>query len=386
MIRQALERIGLTEGECQVYEALVELGLSGTGAITKRANIASSKVYEVLQRLQQKGLVSYVLKNGVRHYDATPPERLIDFLEEKKTGITKAQEEIKRVIPVLKLKRKTVKERNQTIVYTGMQGPKIVLREILDAGKRGESHEGFGTDVDPYAQHLPHELKRFIAEARKYKFKQRLLFAQGFISQNTAAEIRHLPQEYLPPVRTMMYGDKVAIVDFTKPVTTIVIEKKEIADAYRKHFDLLWNQDTWTYNGFSGVQQVFDEMLRHEEVWFIGGNWGIKKYFPAYWEKHDAERIKKRVFWHDLIVRTYPEQGYYEEFGKRDPTDLRERYFYEWRELPRELASPAVIGIYGNTVAHIVWGKETRITVFRNKEIFEHYRKYFQLLWKLAKP
>ncbi|HLC66030.1 MAG TPA: helix-turn-helix domain-containing protein [Candidatus Nanoarchaeia archaeon] len=384
MIRQALERIGLTEGECEVYEALIELGLSSTGKITKQANIASSKVYEVLQRLQQKGLVSFVSKNGVRYYDATPPERLVDFLEEKKTGITEAQEEIKKVIPVLKLKRKTVQESHETIVYTGIQGPKIVLREILDAGKRGISHEGFGTDEDPYAEHLPNELKKFVAESRKYKFKQRLLFAKGFISPNTAAEIRYLPQEYLPPVRTMIYGDKVAIVDFTKPVTTIVIEKKEIADAYRKHFDLLWHQDTWTYSGFTGVQQVFDEMLQYGEIWFIGGNWGIKKYFPEYWKKHNAERIKRKVFWHDLIVRTYAKQQYYEEFGKRNPTELREQYFYEWRELPQEVASPAVIGIYGNMVAHIVWGKETRITVFRNKEIFEHYRKYFHLLWKIA--
>ena len=38
----------------------------------------------------------------------------------------------------------------------------------------------------------------------------------------------------------MIYGNKVAIVDFTRPITTIIIEKKEIADAYKKHFELLW--------------------------------------------------------------------------------------------------------------------------------------------------
>lgn len=386
MIRQALERMGLTEGECQVYEALVELGLSSTGKITKRASIASSKVYEVLQRLVQKGLASFVLRNGVRHYDATPPERLVDFLEERKGEIDTAQAEIRKILPTIRARRESAEEQNQTVVYTGLEGPKIVLREILEAGKRGEPHYGFGTDVDPYMQYLPHVLQRFIEEAKRYKFKQKLLFAEGFKSPNTAAEIRYLPKEYLLPVRIMVYGNKVAIADFTKPITTIIIEKREIADSFKKHFDLLWNQDTWTYSGFAGVQQVFDEMLQHREVWFIGGNWGIKEYFPEYWKKHNAERIKRKVFWHDLIVRTYAEPRYYEEFGKRDPTELREQYFYEWRELPRELVSPAVIGIYGNKVAHIVWGKETRITVFHNREIFAHYRKYFQLLWKLVKP
>lgn len=240
MIKESLERIGLTPGESEVYEALVSLGLSSTGKITKKANIASSKVYEVLQRLMNKGLASYVIKNGVRYYDATPPGRLIDFLEEKKDGIEQSQKEIKKIIPVINLKRKSAEEKNQTVVYTGMQGPKIVLNEILEAGKKGSTSYGFGTDIDPYVVYLPHVLNKYIKQAKKYKCKTKLIFAKGFKSPNVTARIRYLPKEYLPPVRTMMYGNKVAIVDFSKPVTTIVIENQKIAESYKKHFELLW--------------------------------------------------------------------------------------------------------------------------------------------------
>jgi len=240
MIKESLERIGLTSGEAEVYEALVNLGLSSTGTITKKANISSSKVYEVLQRLQKKGLVSFVIKNGVRYYDATPPERLVDFLEERKEDLSKSQKEIKKIIPTIKQIGKQAEEHNETIVYTGFEGPKIVLNEILEAGKKGYPNCGFGTDVDPYVVHMPHILDRYIQEAKKYKFNTRLIFAKGFKSPNVTAEIRFLSNEYLPPVRTMIYGDKVAIVDFTKPITTIIIHKKEIAESYKKHFDKLW--------------------------------------------------------------------------------------------------------------------------------------------------
>lgn len=94
MIKEALEKIGLTAGEIQVYETLIDLGLSRTGKITQKAGIASSKVYEVLQRLMKKGLANYVVKNGVRYYDATPPERLIDFLEERREELEDAQKAI----------------------------------------------------------------------------------------------------------------------------------------------------------------------------------------------------------------------------------------------------------------------------------------------------
>jgi len=240
MIKEALVRVGLTSGEAEVYEALVNLGLSSTGAITKKANIASSKVYEVLQRLQKKGLASFVIKNGVRYYDATPPERLLDFLEEKKEDIKKSQEDIKKIIPTIKQIGKQAEEHNETIVYTGFEGPKIVLNEILEAGKKGIPNCGFGTDVDPYVVHMPHILDRYIQEAKKYKFNTRLIFAKGFKSPNVTAKIRFLSNEYLPPVRTMIYSNKVAIVDFTKPITTIIIHKKEIANSYKNYFNTLW--------------------------------------------------------------------------------------------------------------------------------------------------
>lgn len=239
-IKESLASLGLTEGEVEVYEALLELGQTTTGNITRKAGIASSKVYEVLQRLQEKGLASFVLQNGVRHYDATPPERLLDFLEERKENLSTRQEEIRKILPQLAAKRNAVKKENSTLVYTGKQGPKIVLKEILEAGRKGQPHYGFGTDTDPYAKHHPHALRSYIQESKKLKFPQKLIFAEGFKSPNPAAQVRHLPKEYLYPVRIMIYGNKVAIVDFTDPITTIVIEKEEIAKAYTQHFEMLW--------------------------------------------------------------------------------------------------------------------------------------------------
>ena len=240
MIKESLKRIGLTEGECQLYEALVHLGTSSTGKIVKRANIGSSKVYEVLQRLHNKGLVSHVVKNGVKYFEATPPERLIDFLDEKKEELTNAQKDIEKIIPLIKAEEKKADEKNHTVVYSGIQGPKIVLKEILEAGRKGFPHFGFGTDTDPYVKYLQHDLNKYIEESKKIKFTQKLIFIKRFKSPNTEAKIRYLSKEYLFPVRTMIYGDKVAIVDFSKPITTIVIENKQIANSYKNHFDLLW--------------------------------------------------------------------------------------------------------------------------------------------------
>ncbi|MBU1198308.1 MAG: hypothetical protein KKF46_04535 [Nanoarchaeota archaeon] len=238
-IKQTLKNIGLTKGEVDVYLALLELGLSTTGRITKEANISSSKVYEVLQRLICKGLASYNLENGKHYYSATPVERLVDFLEERKQDLTEGQNEIKKLLPQLENRRKMQKSA-EAIIYRGRQGPLIVLNECLEAGKRGVEIVGYGTDEDDWEKHFPAQLSEFIEESKKHKVKSRIIFGKGFMPKNHTAGIRHLPPEYFSPVRTVIYGNKVAIVDFTKPITTIIIEKEEIAKAYMNHFDMLW--------------------------------------------------------------------------------------------------------------------------------------------------
>ena len=65
---QLLRKVGLTDGESKVYLALLELGSSTTGPIVKEADIAKSIVYQILDRLIQKGLVSYIVKEKTKYF------------------------------------------------------------------------------------------------------------------------------------------------------------------------------------------------------------------------------------------------------------------------------------------------------------------------------
>lgn len=75
-----LARIGLTEGEARVYLSLVKLGLAKVGAIVKDSRVSYSKVYEVLERLGSKGLVSHVMIGDIKHFSSVEPYRLHDYI------------------------------------------------------------------------------------------------------------------------------------------------------------------------------------------------------------------------------------------------------------------------------------------------------------------
>ena len=72
MIENVLAEIGLTKGEISVYKALIKLGSSTAGPIIKEAKISPSKIYNIIERLLEKGLVF----SGV-----SPDGRLVEFIE-----------------------------------------------------------------------------------------------------------------------------------------------------------------------------------------------------------------------------------------------------------------------------------------------------------------
>ena len=55
--------IGLTETELNVYKALLRMGISLAADVIKSAQIHRATAYDVLNRLMEKGLASYIIKN-----------------------------------------------------------------------------------------------------------------------------------------------------------------------------------------------------------------------------------------------------------------------------------------------------------------------------------
>jgi len=58
----------------------------------------------------------------------------------------------------------------------------------------------------------------------------------------------------------------------------------------------------------------------------------------------------------------------------------------EIKYLPEKYSSPLAVNIYGDKVAIILWSKDNPFAiVIKNKEISEGYKKYFELMWRIAK-
>ena len=96
-----LKKIGLTEGEVKIYSALLELGETTRTKLAKKSGISPSKVYDVANRLLEKGVISSVKKNGVIHFSAASPDKLTDFIKRKEEELLKEKDIVKDMLPML---------------------------------------------------------------------------------------------------------------------------------------------------------------------------------------------------------------------------------------------------------------------------------------------
>lgn len=241
-----LEKAGLSPNEVKVYKALLELGSSLAGKLSEKAGIHRRASYDVLNRLIDKGLVGFVIKNNIKYYKAANPERIINYLEEQKQEIDRKKKDVQKIIPELTQAFKTKKSPVDAEIFIGKEGVKTVMENILRQKKEWLTigSTGKGPKIFPY--YAKHHAKSRI----KLKIRRKVLSAttqDGIkhaerLKKQGLIQVKFLSKNIKQVSTIWMYGDFVAIilVSTDKPVC-FQINNKEIAASFREYFEWLWN-------------------------------------------------------------------------------------------------------------------------------------------------
>ncbi len=223
-----LKEAGLTENENKVYLALIDLGPSLAGKISRKTGLHRRTIYDVTETLIQKGMINYILENNRRVFTANDPKHMIDIIEDKKIMLIP-------LIEQLTQKYKYTKKKEQTNFYRGKNGLKIVLEnqlnypEILILGANREAYNS-----------IPYYFKWFNERRKQKKIKLRVITPDKSIQPKILAETRYLPEKYASPVVINIYGNSVAMILWGKNPFAIVVEQDEFAQSYKKYFELMW--------------------------------------------------------------------------------------------------------------------------------------------------
>ncbi len=239
MDERVITEAGLTEKEAEVYLALVELGSSSATSIIQRTGLHRAVVYDLLERLIEKGLAGHVIQGRKKFFEATSPNRLIGILKEK-------EEKIRIILPHL-LELSQFKEHLDVRIYKGKEGIKTVFEDIL----RAEPREwlSVGSSGETYNL-LPAFLDSFHKTRVKKKITSRGLLLTASeaqkrgiaLSKMPLTEIRYLPKSFVTPTVMNVYNDRVTLYSVTKDKIPfiILIENAQLASSFKEYFEWLW--------------------------------------------------------------------------------------------------------------------------------------------------
>jgi HTH-type transcriptional regulator, sugar sensing transcriptional regulator len=235
MDTKILEDIGFTNAEIKVYLALLELGTSTAGPILDKSGLQNSVVHMTLNKLIDRGFVTFVKEGKKNHYQAANPQHIINFINEKR-------ERFQEILPELLLKQQTAKVKPEIITFRGIKGIKELLLELLDAG--GKEHHTFGSVSKSLmlgdAWWLDYHKKRAIKG-----IKAKLLFNESLKSWKAESkypksDIRYTKSGFEPLTETIIRNDKIAIIIWSDKPLGVLIHQKEAAQSYDQFFKVMW--------------------------------------------------------------------------------------------------------------------------------------------------
>ena len=229
--KEVLLELGMSEGETTVYLSLLRLGDSQVNKIKMHTKMHRTTIYDFLDSLAKKGLVSYVIKNNIKFYRAANPSRLEDLLKEKREHL---EEIIPNLVKLTTLEKKSIKVE----IYEGIEGFKTLVNKILN---EAEEFLAFGIEEERFEKMSPHIMKSYLTKEIKLGIKERLITRKGtsFIYNYPHMQYRYMDEKFFSPTPVEVWGNNVVFIIW-EPLTIIIIENKDLADAYKKHFELLW--------------------------------------------------------------------------------------------------------------------------------------------------
>ncbi len=237
---QVLEELGFTSGEIKVYVSLLKTGPSPAGKIISKENLQNSVFHFNINRLINKGFVSYTQKGGKKIYFAKDPENIFSFIKEKEARLVGVVSDLK------SLQNKISDEyANSFEIFVGFPGITTFNNTIIANAKKGEEYLFYPVDNPQLETN-----KEIVKYYKKFDIRRKVnkILAKAIIptsqkklfSQRTFLKTKVTDSAI--PSNKVICGDYVGFIDWQDDIPrAILIRSKQIANVERKFFNYLWN-------------------------------------------------------------------------------------------------------------------------------------------------
>jgi sugar-specific transcriptional regulator TrmB len=238
-----LERLGLNRNEAKVYFGLLCLGRAPAAALVRKVGVHRNIIYDNLERLIEKGLVSFVEEDGRRIFMAQNPAAILDYLADEKARIDKRLDVAHALLPGISVLLKGREEAGGVQVFSGKLGLRKLLALILECPESwciGISEESVSVLGETYWRNYNAKVRdRGIVE----HFLINAEYADvSYFSENPSVRWRRLPAALSQNTEILLFDGKVAFFVYSASPTAILIADRSLFALFLSQFEYLWQQ------------------------------------------------------------------------------------------------------------------------------------------------
>lgn len=232
MDKSILQEVGLSNTESKVYLALLSLGSALAGEITKKSEVNRTNVYDALERLIEKGLVTHIISSNRKVFEPVNPERLREILKEKEGKLDSIMKELVNSY-------ESNKNEEEATIFKGKKGIISIFENVLKERKTVCVYgaERRFTTMFPAYQKIWHK------ERKKLGIKVSIIWNEKFRRKREDFPLlsrKYLPKQYDFPSTVLIYGDCVATIVWGDWPIGFLIKSKEVAKSNQNFFNILW--------------------------------------------------------------------------------------------------------------------------------------------------
>ncbi len=238
METELFRELGFTDREIKVYLALLDLGSTTVGPITSKTKLQAAKVYETLEKLKEKGLVSFIMVSKTKYFQASDPQEILHLLDERKRRF-------KEILEELRLKQKDHEPKQVAVVHEGYKSFKALFNRIADELSKGDFYFAFAFKEEYYTPAVSLFLRNFHKILEEKKIDDRAIahhsvkkHIQNAFEGNKNIKIRFTKNN--TPLGVIIIKDKVINLIWGDRPTAIEIISEQIQEQYKRFFLDSW--------------------------------------------------------------------------------------------------------------------------------------------------
>ncbi len=247
-IKAGLLDLGLSDKECDVYVAMLELGPTSVQDIAKKAGVNRSTTYVMIESLRKRGLASTFEKGRKILFSAENPERLMSIISEHMGLLNTKRDRLSATLPRLMAIFNAVEDKPKVRFFEGDEGLISIREEI--ANSKEPIWELYAVD-EMLMDLVSIEPEMRIERTKKISGRALISVKPGFkvpFFDINGIEVREIDYNKLPFTGDLgICGSRVYILSHRSRGLGVIIDSADIAEVMKALYEMAWScAISWT--------------------------------------------------------------------------------------------------------------------------------------------